>query len=161
MYTCMSTRTAFDRCYEVWYFVTIYLLVTCNFSQWNTRKIDNVFVLFVWWCLTPLSTIFQLYCDGQFYWWRKPGDPEKTTHKLYHIMLYASPWLRFELTTSVMIGTDCIGSVNPTTIPSCWFEKLLGAYVVLLLNVPTLNKILIDWLIVYMYTALVSCLRYN
>jgi hypothetical protein len=40
----------------------------------------------------------------------KTTDLSQVTDKLYHIMLYTSPWSRFELTTSVVIGTDCIDS---------------------------------------------------
>jgi len=50
--------------------------------------------LFGLWCLTPFSTIFQLYHGEQLYWLSKPVYPEKTTDltqvidKPFHIMLY-------------------------------------------------------------------------
>jgi hypothetical protein len=77
-----------------------------------------------------LSFACLIDCGGQFYWWRKPQDPEKTidlpqdTNKLYHIIVYISPWAGVE-PTSVVIGTDCIGScksnyhtIAATTVPA-------------------------------------------
>ena len=57
-------------------------LVTTAVSDYNFFEIFQIYSCLkgIWlWCLTTLSTIFPLYCGGQFYWWRKPEYPEKAT----------------------------------------------------------------------------------
>jgi hypothetical protein len=65
-----------------------YLLTNCIVLTGIEMKYI-IYIVYTWktsiliglglWCLMPLSTIFQLYRGGQFYWWRKSEYPEKTT----------------------------------------------------------------------------------
>ena len=83
--------------------------------------------------LMPLSAIFQLYHGGQFYWWRKPDDLDITTDlshvtdKIYHTMLYTSPWSRFELTHNISGDRHCKSNYHTimvTTSPCIQYDMM-------------------------------------
>ena len=81
--------------YDIWS-STVSQISVYSYSDIPKQVLIKYIDLFEWgwfglWCLTPLSTIFQLCCGSQFYWWRKPEktiDLSQVIDKLYRIMLY-------------------------------------------------------------------------
>jgi hypothetical protein len=143
------------RITETWHLCNHRELV-CLFFSWVTWW---HFLLIDWlvWFLVFIATFNNISVmsdkcpGGQFYGWRKPEYPQETTDKLFHIMLYRVhlAWVRFELTTLVVIGTDCICScksnyhtITTTTSPFInWYFTGTRVHFVIFVIIPPTTKL--------------------
>ena len=87
--------------------------VCCSSIKDKKKKI--IIDWFNLWCLTPLSTILQLYRGAQFYWRRKSEYLEKTTElsqTLSHNVVLSTPPHEQGSNSQLLvgIGKDCIDS---------------------------------------------------
>ena len=89
------------------------------------------------WCLMPLSTISKLHCEGgNRSTKRKPPicRTSLTNFITKCCIEYTSSWTGFELTTLVVIGTDCTGSCKSnyhaitTTVAPVNGSMLINSY---------------------------------
>ena len=82
--------------------------------------------------------------------WRKPPTCRKSQSNFitYCCIEYTSPWTGFELTTSVVIGTDCTGSwkSNYHTITSTMAPKLSFVLILVLLKLYYRILLLTRWM---------------
>ena len=76
-------------------------------------KLQNILIWLIdFWCLTPLSAVFQLYHGDQLYWWKKP---ERTTdHGQVECALFCNLKSRARTHAVLVIGLYELLD-NPTT----------------------------------------------
>jgi hypothetical protein len=120
-----------------WRMMRMRMMMSLSCLIWNIlfSKLFMAFLAKVSLLFTVFNATFNnisVYRGGQVNWWRKLEYPKKTsnlpqvTDKIYHILLYRVhlAWVGFELTTLMVIGTDCIDSckfnynmITATTVP--------------------------------------------